>query len=67
MLSRGFLPNAFMRTSIIRILKNKNGDTSAKNNYMPIAIATAMSKIFDLCLSRIIDVYLFTSGNQFGF
>ena len=44
MLSHRFLPNAFMRTSIIRILKNKNGDSSAKNNYMPIAIATAMSK-----------------------
>ena len=57
----------FMRTSIIPILKNKNGDTSAKSNYIPIAIVTAMSKIFELCLSRIMDVYLFTSDNQFGF
>ena len=56
-----------MRTSIIPILKNKNGDTSAKSNYRPIAIVTAMSKIFELCLSRIMDVYLFTSDNQFGF
>ena len=40
------MPNAFMKTSIILILKNKNGDTSAKNNYRPIAIVTAMSKIF---------------------
>ena len=48
-------------------LKNKNGDTSAKNNYRPIAIVTAMSKIFELCLSRIMDAYLFTSDNQFGF
>ena len=67
MLSHGFLPDAFMRTSIIPILKNKNGDTSAKSNYRPIAIVTAMSKIFELCLSRIMDVYLFTSDNQFGF
>ena len=37
---------------------NKNGDTSVKSNYRPIAIVTAMSKIFELCLSRIIDVYL---------
>ena len=41
----------------IPILKNKNGDTSAKNNYRPIAIVTAMSKIFELCLSRIMDAY----------
>ena len=26
-----------------------------------------MSKIFELCLSRIMDVYLFASDNQFGF
>ena len=37
------------------------------NNYRPIAIVTAMSKIFELCLSRIMDAYLFTSDNQFGF
>ena len=56
-----------MKTSIILILKNKNGDTSTKNNYRPIVIVTAMSKIFELCLSRIMDAYLFTSDNQFGF
>ena len=54
-----------MRT-IVPILKNKNGDTSAKSNYTPIAIVTPVSKIFELCLSRIMDVYLFTSDNQFG-
>ena len=61
------MPDAFMKTSLIPILKNKNGDTSAKSNYRPIAIVTAMSKVFELCLSRIMDVYLFTSDNQFGF
>ena len=52
---------------IIPILINKNGDTSAKSNYRSIAIVTAMSKIFELCLSRIMDVYLFTGDNQFCF
>ena len=47
--------------------KNNNVDTSAKSNYRPIAIVTAISKIFELCLSRIMDVYLFTNDNQFGF
>ena len=66
-LTHGYMPNAFMKTSIIPILKKKNDNTSAKNNYRPIAIVTAMSKIFELCLSRIMDAYLFTSDNQFGF
>ena len=61
------MPDALMKTSIIPILRNKNSDTSAKNNYGPIAIVTAMSKIFELCLSRIMDAYLFTSDKQFGF
>ena len=32
----------------ISILKNRNSDSSDKNNYRPIAIVTAMSKLFDL-------------------
>ena len=56
-----------LSTSIIPILKNKNGDTSAKNNDRPNAIVTVMSKIFELCLYRIMDAYLFTSDNQSGF
>ena len=67
MLTHGCMPDAFMKTSLIPILKNKNGDTSAESNYRPIAIVTAMSKVFELCLSRIMDVYLLTSDNQFGF
>ena len=67
MLTHGYLPYAFMTTSIIPILKNKIGDTSAKNNYRPIAIVTAMSKIFELCLATVMDAHLVTSDNQFGF
>ena len=32
-------------------LKNRNGDAGDKNNYRPIANVTAMSKLFELCLS----------------
>ena len=67
MLTHGYLPHSFMTTSIIPILKNKNGDISAKNNYRPIDIVTAMSKIFELCLATIMDAHLVTSDNQFGF
>ena len=43
MLNHGYIPSDFMKTSIILILKNRNDDTSDKNNYRPIAIVTAMS------------------------
>ena len=56
-----------MTTSIIPIFKNKNSDTSAKNNYRPIAIVTALSNIFRLCLAPIMDAHLVTNDNQFGF
>ena len=58
-----------MKTSIIPVLKNRNGDTSDKYNYRPTAIVTDMSKLFDLCLSKILVEYLCTctSENQFGF
>ena len=55
-----------MTMSIIPILKNKNGDTSAKNNYRPIAIVTAMSKIFELCIATIMDAHLATSEAFYG-
>ena len=67
MFTHGYLSDAFMTTSIIPILKNKNGDTSANNNYRPIAIVTALSKIFELCLATIMDAHLVTSDNKFGF
>ena len=63
----GYIPSSFIQTSIIPILKNGNGDASDNNNYRLIAIVSAMSKLFELCLSKILDGYLCTSENQFGF
>ena len=41
---------------------------SDKNNYRPIALVTAASKIFELCLSIILEDYLVTHDDQqFGF
>ena len=63
----GYLPSMFMKTAIVPIIKNKTGDTSDKNNYRPIALVTAASNIFELCLSVILEDYLFTHDQQFGF
>ena len=35
-----------MKTAIVPILKSRQFDTSDKNNYRPIAIVIALSKIF---------------------
>ena len=65
-ITHGYLPDMFMKTAIVPIIKNKTGNTSDKNNYRPIALVTAASKIFELCLSVILEDYLITHDQQFG-
>ena len=38
---RGYLPDIFMKTGIVPIIKNKTGNTSDKNNCRQIALVTA--------------------------
>ena len=38
-----------------------------KQQQQPIAIVTAMSKILELCIMKLIETHLLTSENQFGF
>ena len=56
-----------MKTALVPIVKNKTGDTSDKNNYRPIAIVTAASKLFEICILKVLDAYLITHDHQFGF
>ena len=56
-----------MKTAIVPIIKNKTGDTSDKNNYILIALVTATSKLFEICLPEILEMYLITHDHQFGF
>ena len=55
-----------MKTTIVPIIKSKTGNCSDKNNYRPIALVTACFKIFELCLLKIIELYLDTPDNQLG-
>ena len=41
MLSHGYLPEEFMKSFIVPLIKNKTGDTSDKGNYRPVAIVSA--------------------------
>ena len=63
----GYLPNDFMKTVIVPLVKNKTGDTSDVNNYRPIALVTIASKIFENIMLEILQPYLYTCDNQFGF
>ena len=56
-----------MKTAIVLIIKSKTGNSSDEDNYNPIALVTACSKIVELCLLEIIELYLDTHDNQFEF
>ena len=43
-ITHGYLPNMFMKTTIVLIIKNKTEDTSDTNSYRPIVLVTAGSK-----------------------
>ena len=65
--SHGFIPDEFMKTVLLPIIKNKTGDVHDVNNYRPIALVTTCSKLFKLLLLDFLDIYLQTTDNQFGF
>ena len=53
-----------MKTALVPIIKNKTRDTSDKNNYRPIALVTAASKIFEICILELLKMYLITHDHQ---
>ena len=65
----GYLPRDFMKTAIVPSIKNKSGNSSDKVNYCnrPIALVTACSKIFESCLLIMLENYLHSRDQQFGF
>ena len=67
MLSHEYLPEEFMKSFILPLIKNKTGYTSDKGNYRHVAIVLACSTMFECVLIGLIEVYLGTSDNQFGF
>ena len=52
---------------MIPLLKNKLKPATESDNYRPIAIATAMSKLFELVILSKCEDLLSTTDNQFGF
>ena len=63
----GYLLSDFMKTLLAPIIKSKTGDSSDKSNYRPIALITAASKLFEICVLEILEMYLVTHDQQFCF
>ncbi len=66
-LAHGFIPNEILRVVLVPILKRNNVDASVTKNYRPIALATVMSKIFELLIFRYHHDKLWTQPGQFGY
>ncbi|CAH2217434.1 jg14047 [Pararge aegeria aegeria] len=68
-LSKGIFPNCLKKALVIPVYKN--GDRSSVNNYRPISLLTALSKIFERVLNKRLVNYLETKNilsiNQYGF
>jgi len=67
MLMHGYLPENFMKTCILSLVKDKKANLSDKDNYRPIAITCVFSKVLELIVNEKFSRYLATSCNQFGF
>lgn len=62
-----YLPDDFMKTVVVPVIKNKTGDLADTNNYRPISLATTAAKIFDGLLNVQLNKYVTLHDNQFGF
>ena len=49
------------------MIKNKSGDSNDVNNYRPIALVTIASKFFEMIVLDVIEPFIVTCDNQFGF
>ena len=67
MMYHGHVPCKLMETMIVSLIKDKKGDVTDCNNYRPIALTCAASKIFEMLILCKYSGYLKTGDCQFGF
>jgi len=63
----GYVPDLFMKSVIVPLVKCKTGSLSDVNNYRAIAISTAVSKLLESILSVYIKSVDYFDAYQFGF
>ena len=62
-----YLPSSMLDSVIVPLVKNRNSDLSDKNNYRPIVLSSAISKVFENVILYRLEEYLWMTDNQFGF
>ena len=67
MFIHSYIPQKFMLSTVVPLIKNKSGDLTSKDNYRPIAINSILSKMFEFIILNRYSTLLETSHNQFGF
>ena len=63
----GKLPRKMLDVHLVPIIKNNRGKLSSLDNYRPIAKASCLSKLLELCILKRIEQYILVAENQFGF
>ena len=66
-ISRGFLPESMSSVVLVPVIKDKAGKISYNDNYRPIALASVISKLVEVIILDITEMYMNTKPNQFGF
>ena len=66
-ISHRFLPASMLSVVLVPVIKDKAGKISSKDNYRPIALASVISKLVEVIMLEIIEMYMNTNPNQFGF
>ncbi len=67
MIIHNYLPDVFMKTIIVPIVKDKKGDIGSSDNFRPVAITCIISKVLEIIILKRHSAALETTGNQFGF
>ncbi len=67
MLRYDYLPDSFMLTMLVPLLKSKTGDITNTCNYCPIALSIVCLKIMEKCLLSRFEHFLYTNDYQFAY
>jgi hypothetical protein len=67
MIIHNYLPQKFMDTIIVPLIKSNTCDITNCDNYRPVSITCIISKIFELVILSKCSMFLYSSDNQFGY
>ena len=63
----GHVPKDFKIGVIVPVVKDSRKSTADVNNYRPVTIISVTSKLFEMCVYKMISGHLKVGGMQYGF